>query len=349
MIAACGPFWRRPIRAEALGRPASGAGNVASMLPPTPFTTLLGVQHPIALAPMGGSAGGDLAAAVSNGGGLGLIGAGPASRDWLEPELDLIAARTSRPWGVGFLSWAAEVATVEWTLTRQPHAVMLSFGDPAPFAGPIKDAGAALLIQVTDLDEAQRAADLGADIIIAQGSEAGGHGGRRSTLPFVPAVADLVAPVPVLAAGGIADGRGVAAALVLGAAGALIGTRFQASREALVPAEVSKALVDGRGGDTERTRILDIARGSSWPAHYTARVLRNAFLEEWRGREDELTASAEARQAYTEAARRQDLSAVSVWAGEALDLITSIESAAEMVEQFAADAAAALARAAGSA
>lgn len=258
-----------------------------------------------------------------------------------------IAASTTQPWGVGFLAWAVEVATVEWTLTRQPHAIMLSFGDPAPFAARIKDAGVALLIQVTDLDEARQAADLGVDIIIAQGSEAGGHGGRRATLPFVPAVADLVAPIPVLAAGGIADGRGVAAALALGAAGALIGTRFQACREALVPAELSKALVDGRGSDTERTRILDIARGSAWPERYTARVLRNAFLEEWRGREDELTASPEVRQAYKEAARRHDLNAVSVWAGEALDLITSIGSAADMVPQLAADAAAALARAAG--
>ncbi|HEU5420445.1 MAG TPA: nitronate monooxygenase [Streptosporangiaceae bacterium] len=317
------------------------------MLPPTPFTSLLGIQHPIALAPMGGSAGGALAAAVSNGGGLGLLGGGLGGRAWLERELGLVAASTTQPWGVGFLAWAVEVATVEWTLTRQPHAIMLSFGDPAPFAARIKDAGVALLIQVTDLDEARQAADLGVDIIIAQGSEAGGHGGRRATLPFVPAVADLVAPIPVLAAGGIADGRGVAAALALGAAGALIGTRFQACREALVPAELSKALVDGRGSDTERTRILDIARGSAWPERYTARVLRNAFLEEWRGREDELTASPEVRQAYKEAARRHDLNAVSVWAGEALDLITSIGSAADMVPQLAADAAAALARAAG--
>jgi len=317
------------------------------MLPATSFTTLLGLQHPIALAPMGGISGGDLAAAVSNGGGLGLIGGGLGGREWLERELGLVTAGTSRPWGVGLLTWAVDVATVEWTLTRRPHAVLLSFGDPAPFAARIKDAGVPLLLQVTDLAEAEHAAELGADIIIAQGSEAGGHGGRRATLPFVPAVADLVAPVPVLAAGGIADGRGVAAALALGAAGALIGTRFEACREALVPAEVSKALVDRRGGDTERTRVLDIARGSAWPARYTARVLRNAFLEQWRGREAELAAREDVRRDYTAAAKRNDLSAMSVWAGEALDLITSIESAADLTGQLAADAAAALARAAG--
>lgn len=317
------------------------------MLPQTPFTEMLSIRHPIALAPMGGSAGGALAAAVSNGGGLGLVGGGRGDRGWLERELSLVTARTSCPWGVGFLAWAVDPATVEWALAWRPRAMMLSFGDPTPFAARVRDAGVPLFIQVTDLAEAQRAADLGADVIVAQGSEAGGHGGRRSTVPFVPAVVDLVAPTPVLAAGGIADGRGVAAALVLGAAGALIGTRFQAAHEALVPAEVSKALVDGRGGDTERTRVLDIARGSGWPPEYTARVLRNAFLEQWRDREDELAADGEVRRAYREAADQGDLDAVSVWASEALDLITDVRPAGEIVSQLAADAGAALDRVGG--
>jgi nitronate monooxygenase len=317
------------------------------MLPQTPFTELLSIRHPIALAPMGGSAGGALAAAVSNAGGLGLVGGGRGGRGWLERELSLVTAQTSRPWGVGLLAWAVDAATVEWTLGWQPDAVMLSFGDPTLLAARVRDAGVPLFIQVTSMPEAQRAADLGADVIVAQGSEAGGHGGRRATLPFVPAVVDLVAPTPVLAAGGIADGRGVAAALVLGAAGALIGTRFQAAHEALVPAAVSKALVDGRGGDTERTRVLDIARGSGWPPEYTARVLRNEFLEQWRDREDELAADAETRRAYRAAADRGDLNASSVWASEALDLITDVRPAGEIVGQLAADAAAALARAAG--
>jgi nitronate monooxygenase len=157
-------------------------------------------------------------------------------------------------------------------------------------------------------------------------------------------VVDLVAPTPVLAAGGIADGRGVAAALVLGAAGALVGTRFQASHEALVPAEISKALVDGHGGDTERTRILDIARDSGWPPEYTARVLTNTFLDQWRGREAELAADDETKRAYGEAAGRNDPGTVAVWASEALDLITEIASAAEIVGQLAVDAEAAVTR-----
>jgi nitronate monooxygenase len=317
------------------------------MLTQTPFTRLLSLRHPIALAPMGGFAGGALAAAVSNAGGLGLVGGGRCDRGWLERELSIVAAQTSQPWGIGFQAWAVDTLTIEWTLAQRPHALMLSFGDPAPFAGRVRDAGVPLFIQVTDMAEAERAVDVGADVIIAQGGEAGGHGGRRATLPFVPAVVDLVAPVPVLAAGGIADGRGLAAALVLGAAGALVGTRFQAAHEALVPAEVSKALVEGRGGDTERTRILDIAGDSPWPARYSARVLGNAFLEQWRGREDELAADDQAKRSYGEALDRNDLDAIPMWASEALDLITDIGSAADLVSQLVTGAQAALARASG--
>jgi nitronate monooxygenase len=316
------------------------------MLLQTTFTQAMAILHPIALAPMGGAAGGALAAAVSNGGGLGLIGGGRGDRSWLTRELGIVAAQTAQPWGVGFLAWAVDIPTLDWTLDQGPRAVMLSFGDPTPFAPRVRAAGVPLLVQVTDMREAQRAADLGADVIIAQGSEAGGHGGRRSTLPFVPAVVDLVAPTPVLAAGGIADGRGVAAALVLGAAGALVGTRFQAAHEALVSAAVSKALVDGRGGDTERTRVLDIARDAGWPPEYTARVLTNAFLHRWRGHENELAGDAEARRTYCAAADRDDPDAVAVWASEALDLITDVGSAAEIVNQLATAACAALASAA---
>ncbi len=311
----------------------------------TPFTELMSVEHPIALAPMGGSAGGALAAAVANGGGLGLVGGGRGGRKWLERELAIVTAQTVKPWGIGFLTWAINIDTIAWTLDQRPHAVMLSFGDPGPFAARVRAAGVPLIIQVTDLDEARRAVDVGADLIVAQGSEAGGHGGRRATLPFVPMVVDLAAPTPVLAAGGIADGRGLAAVLALGAAAALIGTRFQASHEAIVPAEISKAIIDGRGEDTERTRVLDIARGSGWPAKYTARVLRNAYVDRWRDREEELAHNREAHRAYGQAVDDNDIDAISIWCSEAIDLITEIDSAADLVRRLASDAAAALARA----
>jgi len=304
----------------------------------TTFTRTVAVEHPIASAPMGGSAGGALAAAVSNGGGLGLIGGARCDRDWLARELALVTRLTTKPWGIGFLTWAADRDTLAWTLDHRPAAVMLAFGDPTPYAAQVKDAGAKLILQVTDLDEARQALDAGADVIVAQGSDAGGHSGHNAlgTMSFVPPVVDLAGTTPVLAAGGIADGRGLAAALALGAAGALMGTRFQATLEALVPPEVVKALLGAHGADTVRSRVLDLARGAPWPEKYVARTLRNAFLETWH---DTRIGSA-AREAY-----RNDPEAAPVWVGQAVDLITWVEPAEDLVAAIAAEAEAALARA----
>jgi nitronate monooxygenase len=306
----------------------------------TAFTRLFGIQHPIALAPMGGFAGGALAAAVSSGGGLGLVGGGNEDAGWLARELPIAAQGTSRPWGVGFQSWAVDAGTVERALQMRPSAVMLSFGDPRPFTGLVRRAGVALILQATDLEEARQAVDLGADVIVAQGTESGGHGARqgRSTLSFVPVVADLAAPVPVLAAGGIADGRGVAAALCLGAAGALVGTRFQATAETLADPAAVKAIIEGCGDDTERSNILDIARGSRWPSKYPARTLRHPFLDQWRGREAELAADPAARQAYQDGIARGDLPPLPVWASQAIDLINDLPPAADLVGALAAQA-----------
>ncbi|MET9222537.1 MULTISPECIES: nitronate monooxygenase [unclassified Streptomyces] len=312
----------------------------------TAFTEMFGVRHPIALAPMGGSAGGALAAAVSRGGGLGLLGGGSGDREWLARELP-VAAECGRPWGVGFLSWAAEAGAVEQALEYGPAAVMLSFGDPAPLAARVRAAGVPLIVQVTDLEEARRALDVGADVIVAQGTESGGHGARhgRSTLPFVPVVVDLAAPVPVLAAGGIGDGRGVAAALALGAAGALIGTRFQATAEAGAEPSAVEAIVGGSGEDTERNSVLDIARGSRWPTAYTARTLGHPYLDRWRGREAELAADPQARQEYQADVARGAVPSLPVWAGEAVDLVHNVPQAADLVAVLAVQAEEALARA----
>lgn len=315
----------------------------------TAFTELFGVQYPIASAPMGGSAGGALAAAVSRGGGLGLLGAGGGDPDWLARELPVVAG-AGEPWGVGFQTWAIGGEAVEQALEYAPNAVMFSFGDPTPFVERVREAGAAVIIQVTDLEEAGQAVDLGADVIVAQGTESGGHGARkgRSTLPFVPIVVDLAEPVPVLAAGGIADGRGLAAALALGAAGALIGTRFQATAEALVDPSITTALVQGRGQDTERNRILDIVRSSPWPSKYTARTLGHPYLERWRGREAELAAdAAQARLAYQADVARGDVPPLPVWASEAVDLVTDLPRAADLVADLAAEARRSLDRAGG--
>jgi nitronate monooxygenase len=312
----------------------------------TAFTELLGLRHPIALAPMGGSAGGALAAAVCNAGGLGLLGSGDGNRNWLARELPIVTGGTRGPWGVGFQSWAVNRATVEWALEARPSAVMLSFGDPRPLAGPVRAAGTVLIIQVTSLDEARQAMDLGADVIVAQGTEAGGHGARRgwSTLAFVPVVVDLAAPVPVLAAGGIADGRGVAAALALGAAGALVGTRLLATAEALADPVAKKAIVDGSGEDTERSSVLDIARGSRWPRKYTGRTMAHPVLDEWRDREDEIAASAQAKSDYQRGVASGALPPEPVWASQAIDLITDLPPAAEVIAGLAGQAEDALTR-----
>jgi len=311
----------------------------------TGFTRLFGVRHPIGLAPMGGSAGGALAAAVSCGGGFGMVGGG--DREWLDRELPIVAADGGGPWGVGFLTWAVTSGVVEHALEYGPNAVMLSFGDPTPFAEIVRKAGVALILQVTDLQEARQAVDLGADVIVAQGTEAGGHGARRgrSTLPFVPVVVDLAGSVPVLAAGGIADGRGIAAVLALGAAGALIGTRFQATAEALADPAIVKAIVEGRGEDTERSAVLDIVRGSRWPGQYTARTLGHPHLDRWRGREAELAGDPGARRDYQSDLERGVIPPLPVWAGEGVDLITDVPSAVDLVTALAAEAEVALARA----
>jgi nitronate monooxygenase len=311
----------------------------------TTFTEMFGLDAPLALAPMGGLAGGALAAAVSNGGGLGLVGGGREDSDWLRRELRLVTEKTDKPWGIGFQSWSASRDNVELSLGYHPHAVMLSFGDPVALAEPVTNAGVRLIIQVTNLDEAQQAVDVGADVIVVQGTEAGGHSGTRATLPLVPIVVDLVGPTPVLAAGGIADGRGLAAALCLGAAGALLGTRFEASAEALLDPESVKAILDGRGEDTERNRVLDIARGAPWPRRYLARNLRNDFLDRWRGREDELEADETAKAEYLASAAAGDMSVLPVWASEAIDLITTLSPAADLVAQVSREAEEALTRA----
>src|SRR5437588_12295157 len=304
----------------------------------TPFAERFSLTYPILLAPMGGIAGGRLAAAVSNAGGLGLVGGGYGDLEWLEAELALAGQGTRRPWGVGVITWHAGIEAVNLALRFRPDVFFLSFGDPRPFAALIKDAGCALICQVQDVDAAQQAKAAGADVIVAQGTEAGGHGAVRAALPLVPSVADAVAPVPVLAAGGITDGRGLAAALMLGAQGAVVGTRFCATPESLYPDWAKKQLVAGFGDQTSRTRVFDAARGLDWPGPYTGRALRNAFVDAWDGREEELRASAQAQEQFTLGHQAGDPDVGLVWAGEGTDLITAVEPAGDLVGRIIAQA-----------
>ncbi len=304
----------------------------------TSLTALLQVMHPILLAPMDLVSDGRLAAEVSRAGGLGLIGGGYGDEAWLAHELD--AAGEARV-GIGFITWsmAKKPRLLDMALERRPAAIMLSFGEVAPHARKIKAAGAALICQVQTVEQAKEAAAAGADVVVAQGGEAGGHGISRGTLALVPAVVDAVRDIPVAAAGGIADGRGLAAALMLGASGVLVGTRFYASQEAAGHPAAKERLVAGSGDRTIRSILFDLARRNVWPAPYTGRLLRNEFSERWRGREAELMQHQEAEGARYAAARAAgDFDVAGVIAGEAVDLVTDIPPAAEIVARMTREA-----------
>jgi nitronate monooxygenase len=295
---------------------------------------------------MGTASGGALAKAVTEAGGLGIIGIGYGNPERIDQNF--LAAGNARV-GCGFITWslARHPHLLARALDHKPAAVMLSFGDARPFAAAIKDAGAALISQIQTVAQAVEALDIGADIVVAQGTEAGGHGATRSTLALVPAVVDAVrqrnGEVLVVAAGGIADGRGLAAALMLGAHGALLGTRFLASDEALTSAAARAKLVTARGDDTIRTRVFDIVRSLDWPALYTGRALQNAFSQQWHGREAELEKSLPAEAArYARAAEANDLDTSVVFAGECVDLIRDVRPAAAIVASLVHEAEAAL-------
>ncbi|MGB6538355.1 MAG: nitronate monooxygenase [Xanthobacteraceae bacterium] len=317
----------------------------------TRLTEKLGIDHPVLLAPMGSIAGGRLAAAVSQAGGLGLIGGGYGDQVWLEREF---AAAGNQRVGCGFITWslANRPQLLDLALAHRPAALMLSFGDPRPFAARIKAADAVLICQVQSSDHAMQAIEAGAEIIVAQGTEAGGHGGGRSTLPLVPAIVDLVArqapSAMVVAAGGVADGRGLAAALGLGAQGVLVGTRFFAAVESLGHDRAKARIVEASGEDTLRTSVFDIVRGYPWPDGITGRALRNDFTARWHGRDSELAAARDSEMMRYEAASANGDSKTSVvFAGEAMALVNDLPPAGAIVVRMVAEAEKALAAAAG--
>src|SRR5581483_1013271 len=176
----------------------------------------------------------------------------------------------------------------EIALEERVPVVAHSFADPAPYMEAARAAGAKVICQVRGIEEARQAARAGVDVIVAQGGEAGGHTGTVATLPLVPQIVDAVAPTPVIAAGGIADGRGLAAVLMLGAEGAWLGTAFLASPESGYRPEQKQRVLDLDAGETILSRSFDIAAGTSWPAEVAGRAARNAFGERWQGLEDEL-------------------------------------------------------------
>ncbi len=319
----------------------------------TPFCDLLGIELPIGQAPIGAAAVPSLAAAVSNAGALGTIaltGRGPEGAHRLIKDTRQL---TSKPFCVNFLlpyvgSWEDEL---DVSLSEKVSAVMLFWGDPEPFVDRIHAAGSLLMMQVGSVEEAMRSVKCGVDIIIAQGWDAGGHvRGETGTLSLVAEVVKAAAPVPVLAAGGISDGRGLAAVLTLGAAGAWIGTRFLASEEASVPPAYIEQILKANGDDTVHTTIFD----RTWPGA-PHRALRNSTYLAWeesgrpphgqRPGEGDLLATdsfgyqVQRYEAYTPSAELDgDIEALALWAGQGVGLVNQIEPAANIVEEIASDA-----------
>lgn len=316
----------------------------------TRLTERFKLQHPIVCAPMALVTGGKLAAAVTKAGGLGVLGGGYAGTHGGEPDLDEeYRAAGNTPIGIGFITWAVHHAPerIEWALAKKPACLFLSFGELQPFARQAHEAGVPLFCQAQTLADVRAAVDAGAAVVIAQGAEAGGHGGSRSTLPFVPEAADYLAnhapDVLLLAAGGIGDGRGLAAALTLGADGVLVGSRFWAAEEALTHPDAVARGIKADGDATVRTAALDPLRGVDWPADYSFRVLRNKFASEWQGRDAEARAQFGAlKDAYAQARMRGDYDMALTVVGEATGLIHAREPAAKIVASMVSEAEAAL-------
>ncbi len=307
----------------------------------TPLCTLLGIERPILNASMAGTATGALAAAVSEAGGFGMIGGTNSDGAvWLREQIRIARSLTARPFGVGFISSfpdTEELARV--ALDEGVAAINHSFADPTPFVAPAHAAGVKVFAQVQTLKQAITAALAGVDVIIAQGGEAGGHGGGIGTFALLPAIVDAVAPLPVVAAGGIADGRGLAAALLLGAQGAWMGTRFVTSHEWGGPAWEQAAVLAATSDDTVQTRLYDLIAQRPFPADNPDRMLRNAFIDRWSGRESELPDHREPLLAEVAAGNeRADLAVAGVSAGVSAGLITSARPAGEIVRDIVQEA-----------
>jgi nitronate monooxygenase len=246
----------------------------------TRITQLLGIDYPVISAPMGPDMSGpDLVGAVSNAGAFGILQAQFAPPHGLCEEIRKTRELTSKPFGVNFLLHFPVEEQIAACLDEPFTALSFFWGDPSPFVEPAHDAGKLVIHQVGSVEDAERAAEAGVDLIIAQGYEAGGHvAGVISTMALVPEVVDAVSPTPVAAAGGIVDARGVAAALALGAQAAVLGTRFLASEESRAHPEYKQKLLGAVGEDTVHTILF----GHGWP-HAPVRTLRTAFVEEWLG------------------------------------------------------------------
>jgi nitronate monooxygenase len=302
---------------------------------PSKLTELLAIRHPVLLAPMAGISGGRLAAAVSAAGGLGFLGGGYCDGKWLKEQLALCDGPSV---GIGFITWALRTQPdlMHTALKAKPRAVFLSFGAIDGLATTVRETGAVLIVQVQTVGQAREAVAQGAQVVVAQGGEAGGHGGWRGTMALVPAIVDAIGDVPVVAAGGIADGRGLAAALMLGASGVLCGTAFYAAVESLAHEASKQRLIDASGDDTLKSPVFDIARGLNWPdGPWQLRALRNRYTQRWAHDVPALQAAiTEESISYQRARASGDFDVAATIVGEAADMVRTIRPAAQIIHSM---------------
>lgn len=303
----------------------------------TQWSRDIGLAVPIVNAPMGGVAGGRLAAAVTAAGGLGMIGMGSAgSASSLRAELRHVRGR----FGIGLVDWVMrqEQDLFDAALAARPILLSVSFGTDLSWVARAHDAEIITATQVYDADQARRAQDAGIDVLVARGAEGGGHGEAKiAMLPLLDAVLDAVS-VPVLAAGGIASPRSLAAVLVAGASGVWLGTYLSACPEALTSDTARRALIAARETDTTATRVFDVGRGRPWPQRFPSRVLGNDFVARWDGHEDALADNPGARAELAAAIDAEDYRIAPVDAGQGVGSITGVQPVAEVVARLCAGA-----------
>jgi NAD(P)H-dependent flavin oxidoreductase YrpB (nitropropane dioxygenase family) len=304
----------------------------------TRICDLLGIVHPIVLGGMGTATTAPLVAAVSNAGGFGTLGTSAFNAATLETEIANIHERTEKPFGINHLLFQIQEEMFAVTLRARPVVAAFAWArkdqDLRAYFKRAHDAGSKVMYMAGEVPEALRAAEAGADVIVAQGTEAGGHVVWIASLPLVPMMVKAVAPLPVLAAGGIADGRGLAAALALGAEGALLGTRFMATPEAPIHTNFKQAIVKSDGHDTVLTEIPDIATQRVWPGAMS-RAQRNQFIERWSGREWALRQNAREIGKQALAARAAgDVDNASLSFGQDAGLIDSIKSVRDVIQDI---------------
>lgn len=308
----------------------------------TPFCDLLGIAHPIALGGMGSIYSPDLVIAVSEAGGLGAMGCHRLTPGQIQTASAAIRAGTDKPFALNFLIFSSSEESFAAGLAEKPPVIAFAWPrsdqDIKSYVDRAHDAGSLVTFMANGAPEASRAADAGADIIIAQGTEGGGHVGWTASMALTPMVIDAVAPIPVLSAGGFADGRGLAAALALGADGVLLGTRFLASVESPLHPNFKQAIVDSDGHDTFLTEIPDIAQGVVWPGAMS-RAQRNRFAQRWAGREWALRQyQGEALIALQAARESGDAAETPLSMGQDSGLIHDIPPAGVIVRRIAAEA-----------